>query len=152
MQWDNPAQAFTLVTGTESSRKNNASYIYENHNRVSLPKQCSNIHTASESPYYWAQLPLLQSALQSDIQNSLVSLLVTAGDCCCCCCLVANLCLTLNSMDSILPRPSVHGILQTRILEWVAISFSRGSSQPRDQTLVFCIGTWILDHWAPREA
>ena len=34
------------------------------------------------------------------------------------------------------PGSSVHGILQVRILEWVAISFSRGSSQPRDQTQV----------------
>ena len=39
-----------------------------------------------------------------------------------------------NSMDCSLPASSVHGILQARILEWVAISFSRGSSQPRDQT------------------
>jgi len=37
-------------------------------------------------------------------------------------------------MDYSLPGSSVHGILQARILEWVAISFSRGSSQPRDQT------------------
>ena len=37
------------------------------------------------------------------------------------------------------PGSSVYGILQTRILEWVAISFSRGSSQPRDQTWVSCI-------------
>ena len=34
---------------------------------------------------------------------------------------------------------TVHGILQARILEWVAFPFSRGSSQPRDQTQVFCI-------------
>jgi len=34
---------------------------------------------------------------------------------------------------------SVHGILQARILEWVAISFSRGSSQPRDQNCTSCI-------------
>ena len=33
----------------------------------------------------------------------------------------------------------VHGILQARILEWVAMSFSRGSSRPRDQTHVFCV-------------
>ena len=38
-----------------------------------------------------------------------------------------------------LPSSSVHGILQTRILEWVAISISRGSSQPRDQTLISCV-------------
>ena len=48
-------------------------------------------------------------------------------------CLVTQSCLTLcNSMDCSLPGSSVHGILQARLLEWVAISFSRGSSQPRD--------------------
>ena len=43
------------------------------------------------------------------------------------------------------PGSSVHGILQARILEWVAIFFSRGSSRPRDQTCVSCVGRWILD-------
>ena len=48
-------------------------------------------------------------------------------------CLVAQLCPSLcDPMDCILPGSSVHGILQARILEWVAILFSRGSSQPRD--------------------
>ena len=52
-------------------------------------------------------------------------------------CLVAQLCLTLyNPMDRSLPGSCVHGILQARILEWVALPFSRGSSQPRDQTQV----------------
>ena len=41
-------------------------------------------------------------------------------------------------MNCSLPCSSVHGILQARILKWVAISFSRRSSQPRDQTGVFC--------------
>ena len=40
----------------------------------------------------------------------------------------------------------VHGIFQGRILEWGAISFSRGSSQSRDQTCVSWIGRWILYH------
>ena len=44
-----------------------------------------------------------------------------------------------DHMDHSPPGSSVHGILQTRILEWVAISSSRGSSQPRDQTQVCCI-------------
>ena len=39
-----------------------------------------------------------------------------------------------NPMDSSLPGSSVHGILQARILEWVAMTFSSESSQPRDQT------------------
>ena len=48
---------------------------------------------------------------------------------------VAQSCLTLcDPMDSSQPSSSVHGIFQARILEWVAISFSRGSSGPRDQT------------------
>ena len=44
-----------------------------------------------------------------------------------------------NPMDCSPPGFSVHGILQARILEWIAIPFSRGTSQPRDQTLVSCI-------------
>ena len=44
-----------------------------------------------------------------------------------------------NPIDCSLPGFSVHGILQARILEWVAISFSRGSSQPRNRTRVSCI-------------
>ena len=50
---------------------------------------------------------------------------------------------------------SVHGILQSRIPEWVAIPFSRGSSRPRDRnhvSWVSCIGRQILYHWATREA
>ena len=50
---------------------------------------------------------------------------------------------------------SVHGILQARILEWVASSFSRGSSQPKDQTRVFCISCIageFFNHWTVREA
>ena len=42
------------------------------------------------------------------------------------------------------PGPSVHGIPQARILEWVAISPSRGSSWPRDGTCISCIGRWIV--------
>ena len=50
---------------------------------------------------------------------------------------VTQLCPTLcNPMDCNPPGSSVHGILQARILEWVAISFSRGSSGTRDQTRV----------------
>ena len=55
-------------------------------------------------------------------------------------------------MDCSPPGSSVHGIFEARILEQVAISFSRGSSRPRDQTCVSCIGRQILYHWAAREA
>ena len=56
---------------------------------------------------------------------------------CCYYCLIAQLCLTFcysNPMVCSLPCFSVHEISQARILEWVAIAFSRGSSWPRDQT------------------
>ena len=55
-------------------------------------------------------------------------------------CLVAKLCLTLcNPMDCNLPGSSVHRISQARVLQWVSISSSRGSSWPRDRSHVFCI-------------
>ena len=54
-------------------------------------------------------------------------------------------------MDCSLPSSFIHGISQARILEWVAISFSRGSSWSRDPTHASCIGKQILYHWATRE-
>ena len=73
-----------------------------------------------------------------------------------CVCSVAKLCPTLcNPMDSSLPDSSVHGTFQARTLEWVVISFSRRSSQPRDWnrvSWVFWIGKWILYQCANWEA
>ena len=61
---------------------------------------------------------------------------------------VAQSCLTLcDPMDYI-----VCGILQVRILEWVAFPFSRGSSQPRDQKQVSCIAGGFFTSWATRDA
>ena len=62
------------------------------------------------------------------------------------CSLVAQLYLFRDSMNRSPPGSSVHGVSQTKILEWVAISFSRGSSQPRDQNHVSCISRRILYH------
>ena len=65
---------------------------------------------------------------------------------------VAQSCLTLcNPMDCSLPGSSIHGIFQARILEWVAISFSRRSSWPRDWTRVSCIVGRRFTIWATRE-
>ena len=74
---------------------------------------------------------------------------------CVCVCMYAQSCWTLrNPMDCSPQSSSVHGILQARILEWVAISFSRGSSRPRDLTHISCIsctGRQILYHCATCE-
>jgi len=55
-------------------------------------------------------------------------------------------------MGCSLPGSSVHGILQVRILEWVAIPFSRGSSQPRDQTQVSFIAGRFFTMRVTRDA
>ena len=55
-------------------------------------------------------------------------------------------------MDCSLLGSSIHGISQARILEWLAISYSRGSSQTRGWAWVSCIGRQILYHWVTREA
>ena len=52
-------------------------------------------------------------------------------------------------MDCSPPGSSVHGILQARILGWVVIPFSRGSSRPRDQTRVSCIARRLFTFWPP---
>ena len=71
-------------------------------------------------------------------------------------CVCAQSCPTLcNPIDCSLPGPSVHGLFQARILEWVVISYSRGSSPPRDRTPISgttCISRHILYHCATWEA
>ena len=63
------------------------------------------------------------------------------------------MCPTLcDPMDCSLPGASLHGILQATALEWGAISFSRGSSQPRDRTRVFHIPGRRFNLWATRMA
>ena len=62
---------------------------------------------------------------------------------------VSTLC---DPMNCSLPGSSVHGILKARILVWVAIPFSRASSQPRDQTCIPCIAGGFFTIWATREA
>ena len=60
-----------------------------------------------------------------------------------------------NLMDCSLPGTSVHGIFQARVLEWVAISIFRGSSQPRDWShlcYASCLCRWVLYHRGHLEA
>ena len=68
-----------------------------------------------------------------------------------CVCVCPQFCLTMcNPMDYSPLGSSVYGIFCTRILEWVAISYSRGSSRPRDWThisCIFCVGRWVIYHW-----
>ena len=105
------------------------------HTHCSLDKASSKFPRAGQEPF-----PLRThifgpvSLSQSPYQNlPAVSLTL------CYCCLVTHSCSALiDSVDCSPPGSSVHGVSQARVLEWVAISFSRGSSPPRDQTWVPC--------------
>ena len=66
--------------------------------------------------------------------------------------LITSMSTGIDPMDCILQGSSVHQILQVRILEWVAIPFSRGSSQSRDQTWITCTVGGFFTIWAIREA
>ena len=69
--------------------------------------------------------------------------------------LLFNFQVMYNSCDPMDCRPSesfVHGVSQARILEWVTICFSRGSSWWKHQTCISCFDRWILYHWATWEA
>ena len=77
-----------------------------------------------------AMIPLLISAVTWKLKSSL------SQPC-------PKLC---DPMDCSPPGSSVHGLSQARMLEWVVLPFSMGSSQPRDQTRVSCISRWILYH------
>ena len=69
------------------------------------------------------------------------------------CCVLSSSCLTLsNPTNCSLPASLSMGILPARILEWVAMPFSRGSSQPRDWTQVSHIAGRFFTIWATREA
>ena len=67
--------------------------------------------------------------------------------------IAAQSCLTLwDSMDCSPPCSSIHGVFQARVLEWVAIPFSRACSQPRDRTWVSHTAGRFFTLWATREA
>ena len=122
------------------------SEVSESHSVVSDSLQCHGLHSLWNSPGQNTGVVAFPSpgdlpnpgiepaspALQAD---SLPTELSGKPNWISVCVLVAHLCLTLcNPMDCNPSGSSVHEIFQARILEWVAISFSRGSSQPRDQT------------------
>ena len=102
--------------------------------------RCSGGHRYLVEFIFWAGSYLLFSFI---FYMMLISVL----------CLVTQSCLTLcDPIDCSPQAPLSMGILQTRILQWVAISFSRGSSQPSDQTQVSLIAGRFFPSWITREA
>ena len=92
----------------------------------------------------WAHLHKLRKRL-TDLENELMIAYVKWSE-------VAQSCPTLRDpMDCNLPDFSVHGIFPARVLEWVSVSFSRGSSWPWDWTWVICIAGRLFTIWVTRE-
>ena len=123
----------TTVSLTNSNKKRNKS----NTPQTLLKK----IESGSTSWFIFDScITLLQKSFQASFKRKL-------------CVLITQSCPILcDPMNCSLPGSSVHGILQARILEWVTISFSRGSSRPRDWTRVSGIGGRRFNLWATREA
>ena len=89
------------------------------------------------SPLFSSLLGTLDDLVLEEPKENLTCFLLSFLPLLCSCVLVTQLCLThCDPMDCSLPGPFVHGLLQARLLEWVAISYSRESSQPRDRTQV----------------
>ena len=90
----------------------------------------------------------IQVVAQSRLAHQRLCFRLRKPDLSCCRCLVS--CLTLcDPMDCSRAGSSVHGMLQARIMEWVAISSSRGSSQPRNQTHVSYVGRQEAPYYSP---
>ena len=129
-------------------------YVY-----ILLPYSCAcwALHNFSRHPHhslYHGQK--LKDQIVEALGFSSHNVNSTITQLCVCVRSVAKLCLTLcDPMDYSPPGSSAHGLFQARVLQWAAISSSRGSSQPRDWTHVSCISCTvrqILDHWATWEA
>ena len=96
---------------------------------------------------YEVLIPFIPVSPNVNILSHLLCYIFFICTYCCCYCLFTRLCLTLcDPMDCSLAGSSVHKVSQASILEWVAIFFSRGSSQPRDQTHGSCFVRQILYH------
>ena len=108
--------------------------------------QCSEFVSLKSNFRIYSLLSRLPPSFPISITNSFWFI------CVCVCVLVAQSCPSLcNPVDCSPTGSSVHRFLQAKILEWVAISSSKGSSQPRDQTQVFCIAGRFFTIRAKRE-
>ena len=112
-------------------------FIIQDRSALSLKTCSSAFSIIAWVPFMFPQFPLITSLTALAVQEYVVHTHTQSLSC-------LTLC---DAMECSLPSFSVHGTFQARILEWVAISSSSPSSQPRHQThisCVSCIGRWIL--------
>ena len=117
--------------------------------RKGNPLQCSCLENPRDGGAWWVAIygvsqsrtPLkrLSSSSSSTREYISIFLSISAGS-------IAQSCPNLYSpIDCSLPGSSVHGVFQARILEWVTISYCRGSSRSKDRTCISCIS--CIDRW-----
>ena len=133
-------------------------FLWSAPNSLSLSVSLENLASQSRiirawayTTSFWPQYLYIMRGKRKMLLN-LKSVSLVSTDLLCVCVSCLTLC---NLVDCSPLGSSIHGIFQSRILGWAAISFSRGSSQPRDQIHVSCIscfGKWILYHCAAWEA
>ena len=111
--------------------------------QVPLPMDSSNKNTGADCHYPLQGMCLLLTQYYTVLIpiSTVIMIMFLVYNMMCMLSCVQPFC---DLMDCSQAGSSVHGIFQARILDWVAVSSSRGSSQPRDGTHVSCIGRWIL--------
>ena len=112
---------------------------------------CYGSHRKLMHTYWWEdhRLRKNETVLYQVQCGSVITIIIIIGLIAWYVMLVTQSCPTLcDPMDCSPSGSSVHGILQARILEWIGIPFSRGSSQPRDRTQVSCIAGRFFTVWA----
>ena len=108
-------------------------------------------HTVIKSTTeFFKKITLIILFLIKQILISELTLITTVEMICVCVLVTQSWPILCNPVDCTPPGFPVHEILQTRIQEWVSISFSRGSSQPRDRTPVSCTTGRFITRWATR--
>ena len=141
---------FNILNTLTSSLKHPTQSSIQSRHQTQSPRclnqsSPSNLGTCIYGPATYELHGMYNDGIRKDNQNRNVF-----------CFVYGRLCPTLcNPMDCSLPASSVHEIIQAGILEWVAISSSRGSSWPRYQTSISstsCSGRQILYHWTIWEA
>ena len=133
----------------------------EQRNQVICPKPRAPLSLEPRSPFITNNKLINLSILlninrnNSDLRPHPFLVMVTQFTCVCVCVCVWACSLSCvqhfcDPMDDSSPVSSVHGISQAKILEWVAISYSRESSQPRNQTHISCLAGRFYYHWATK--
>ena len=152
--WPSPLllwSGFSELSEMLSSRLGYSPYFAPNKTLLTTLTLCFSFQsTLAYEAWLAALLLLCQTPLQETLLGSpRLQHSACVCVCVCVCVLIVQSCPTLcDLMDYSPPDFSVHGILQARVLEWIATPFSRGSSRPRDRSLVSCTAGRFFAVWA----